>query len=386
MANADVDAHDGSLRTRFALFHPVSSGIWTAECREATLKRSIHRTIHVVLPFRRRASTRPNGTGLLRIAVGVAASVGLTGCLFSSNATSGGNAAAPTTTVSGSALSGPPGAPTVPETGAPTVPLAQAEAAQLQVAAPTTVALVNALAPITSLLSSAAIGLRTPEAASRNLWDSWQDKDRERAVLYASIDAVNSLFALAWTPETLDQGCRPSSKATMAASCLFIQGTVVKVLEVAGNDKLGYKVVRVATGQQPLPEASVLPNADPNAVLPTMVPYPFDTGVPTTDATGAPVTPTFGNPGPSAGLPAAGGASGAPGASTVRAKPRTAKKPKAGSPTVTTRARSAAGGGGNGGATPTQPAVVAAQPTEAPAVPPNTGVPAGAPVVNQVEG
>ena len=313
---------------------------------------------------------------LCYLAVGVSLSTALTGCLFTSGPSSSG-VTSTTTSPTRPELAGVTGAvpigasaATVPDTyvpgqPAPTVPLAEAEAAQLKAAdAATTVpAALSPLAPITALLATAVKGLLTAEAASRNLWDSWQDKDWERASLYASTDAVKSLFALPWRPETVDHGCRPSPVPEMAARCLFVQGSVVKILDVKGSATEGYKVARVSTARQDTPIVSALPATpgDPSvSVDPNVVGSLPDAGIAAATGTGSdPVTtPT---------VPSARPATTSPRRSTSKAK----KSPATGA----SGAEVPAPAGDPSGNSPTTP-------TSRPA---GGGVPAGAPVVSQVE-
>ncbi len=348
----------------------------------------------------RREPVLRTGRILRWTAVGVTLSTVLTGCLFSSGSPSPkASVAAPDTTLPGSATVGivAPGAAgggavTVPDTyvpgqPAPTVPMAQAQAVQLEAANSTTTiaSAPNRLAPITSLLASAEKGLLTAEAASRNLWDSWQDKDRERAVLYASPEAVKSLFALPWRPETVDQGCRPSTRPEMAARCLFVQGTVVKILDVSGSTEQGYMVARVTTALQNAPTVSVLPTAP---LDPTVSVDPNLAGLPTTtvDPNVLVSIPDAGLPAGSvsdpAGIPATIPAAQRPsGTSVRRTKTTTTKK----SSTKTTKAP--AGDSSKSQDAPSAPADSPAETpaTQPPPAPPAGGVPAGAPVVNQVE-
>lgn len=260
----------------------------------------------------------------------------------------------------------------VPGQPAPTVPLAEAEAAQLAAANSTTSVAIAPLAPLTSLLATALTGLSTSEAASRNLWDSWQDKDYERAVLYASSEAVSDLFALPWTPETVNQGCGPSRSTEIAARCLFVQGTTVKVIDVAGSKTEGYKVSRVQTAQQDAPVMSVLPNSptNPNAVaggsggLVDPAQQPADPAVAPTIA-GAPVGKSQSARSQSGKGQESGTGKSSPSTTGSTAAPVKAKR------------------SGSVPATTGVPAVPAAAPATRP---PSAGVPAGAPVVNEVEG
>ena len=301
----------------------------------------------------------------------VAGSVVLSGCLFSSGSPpskpAGGGAVSPSATTAVGAATVPPAL--IPGQPAPTVSASEAEKAQLAVAAATTIpsAAPEALAPITSLLPTASRGLLTPEAAKRNLWDSWQDKDRERAALYAAPAAVSSLFALPWTPETVDQGCQNSIASGIAAVCLFLQGTTVKVLQITGSDATGYKVTKVTNAQQQLPPVVILPN--PTGPGGSTVP-----GV-AIDENGNLITPTesaltVATVAGAGGSPGSPGASGSLGSKGRRAKPATTK-PK--TVTNTTAPASSAD------------APVADAPPPASVAPP-AGVPAGAPVVNVVEG
>lgn len=348
----------------------------------------IRLTIYFVFPFPSPEPTcRRNGAYRLA-AVLVSCSVALTGCLFSggSSVSSGESRVGGTTTTAvGTPSDASLSAATVPDSSpapgqpAPTVSPSEAEAAQLAVAASTTSSIPRAISPITSLLPTASSGLRTPEAASRNLWDSWQDKDRERAVLYASVDAVNALFVLPWTPETVDQGCHTGGGAGVAATCLFVQGSVVKVLNVAGSADFGYKVDRVTTARQNTPLVSILPNISTDPFGATSV-VPIG---PVIDENGNLVDPALsGSTGVSAatvvGTPAGatGGTSSGGPSTQNRSRSRRPKSP------TTVKSRTAKPATSDGGAAPSP----TADATPASTSPSNTGVRTGAPVVNQVEG
>ena len=327
--------------------------------------------------LRPRERTHPSERLLRYLAVGMTLSTALTGCLFSSGPSSSGVTSTTTSStrpeVAGvtGAVSVGAGAATVPDTyvpgqPAPTVPLAEAQAAQLKAAdsATTVPAALSPLAPITALLATAQKGLLTAEAASRNLWDSWQDKDWERASLYASTDAVKSLFALPWRPETVDHGCRPSPVPEMAARCLFVQGSVVKILDVKGSAGEGYKVARVSTARQATPVVSALPVT------------PGDPSVS--------IDPDVAGPLPDAGIAATPGAGSVP---VPTPTVLSARRPATTSPRQSAaKTKKSPATGASGGQVPPPTADPSGDaPTTPTSRPAGGGVPAGAPVVSQVE-
>lgn len=112
--------------------------------------------------------------------------------------------------------------------------------APLSTVSPTSVAAV----PATTIVRSAfEMGLDTPEAAAKNLWDAWRDDDRPRALAAAESVAVNTLFQDNWGPEVAEQGCVPVI-ADSVYRCAFVQGSAARLVEVravAGR----YRAIRV---------------------------------------------------------------------------------------------------------------------------------------------
>ncbi len=87
------------------------------------------------------------------------------------------------------------------------------------------------------------MGLDTPEAAAKNLWDAWRDDDRPRALAAAESTAVDALFEDNWGPEVAEQGCVPVVPDSVYR-CAFVQGSAARLVEVrsiAGR----YRAIRV---------------------------------------------------------------------------------------------------------------------------------------------
>ncbi len=89
------------------------------------------------------------------------------------------------------------------------------------------------------------VGLRTPQSAARNLWDAWRDQDRPRALLYASVEAVDKLFDWTWVPQVRQAGCTPLEKNWL---CRFEGPKQRWDATIRGDADAGYRVtaVRVA--------------------------------------------------------------------------------------------------------------------------------------------
>jgi hypothetical protein len=86
-------------------------------------------------------------------------------------------------------------------------------------------------------------GLETAEAASQNLWDAWRDDDRTRALSYASVKAVDTLFLTKWGPEVRNQGC---GIADEIPRCVYTLRGGARVV-VMGFAPSGYFAERVET-------------------------------------------------------------------------------------------------------------------------------------------
>lgn len=198
------------------------------------------------------------------VAVGIA-------CLFVVSSCTGGGESAPASEATGSAVPNPSTSSTLPISPnvAPTVP-----------AGPTTLVAVSTTMP--------GRGLETVEAANQNLWDSWRDDDRIRAELYASREAVETLFLTRWGPENRNQGCAVSSVRTR---CLFTLKDGARLVVADGSETTGYRVVEVQViGKLPTPnrlQSDVVDTAPVGAldsvpdVAPTIEPsvsVPLDAG------------------------------------------------------------------------------------------------------------
>jgi hypothetical protein len=91
--------------------------------------------------------------------------------------------------------------------------------------------------------SAYELGLDTPEAAAKNLWDAWRDDDRERALMAADNAAVTTLFSDNWGPEVAEQGCVPVVPDSVYR-CAFVQGAAARVVEVRSVGGR-YRAIRV---------------------------------------------------------------------------------------------------------------------------------------------
>ena len=115
------------------------------------------------------------------------------------------------------------------------------------------------------------VGLATPQAASRNLWDGWRDDDRERALLYATPRAVTIVFARRWSSDVQLQACSivglgdPSVEGSKDEfDCIYRYGGSDDAVHVrvAGDPEAGYRVVGaerfgvIATTTEPLLDAT----------------------------------------------------------------------------------------------------------------------------------
>jgi hypothetical protein len=120
----------------------------------------------------------------------------------SSGAALGGTAtpsAAPVPTLPGSV-------PTIPPDGA------------VPVAAPVPVVAVEVT---TTTTPPVILGLKTPQAASRNLFDAWRENDRSRARRFALSSVVDVMFRQPWGAEVQDDGCSETGK-TQSFRCAFV--------------------------------------------------------------------------------------------------------------------------------------------------------------------
>jgi hypothetical protein len=156
---------------------------------------------------------------------------------------------------SGVAVSAPvptlPGSvPTIPPDGA--VPVAVPVPVVAVVATPTTAP------PI-------ILGLKTPQAASRNLFDAWKENDRARALRFATAAAVEVVFRQAWGAEVQDDGCSETSNPT-SYHCAFVGDEIAWIVVVdqrmgpSGREFVPTRTIRTGTKN-----SSNFPYAPPTA-------------------------------------------------------------------------------------------------------------------------
>jgi hypothetical protein len=102
-------------------------------------------------------------------------------------------------------------------------------------------------APVPTLPEDALpeLGLATPQSAARNLWDSWRDRDRPRALLYASPGAVDRLFDWTWVPQVRQAGCTPIEAGWL---CRFEGPKQRWDSSIDGDPVRGYRVVGLRIG------------------------------------------------------------------------------------------------------------------------------------------
>ncbi len=122
------------------------------------------------------------------------------------------------------------------------------------------------------------LGLDTPEAAAKNLWDSWRDDDRSRALIAADEQAVNTLFADSWGPEVDEQGC-VAVVTDVRYRCAFVQGNSARIIEVdllAGRYRVTavQRIGELATSAGPQVGNRAGPAGGPTTVPITRAPRP----------------------------------------------------------------------------------------------------------------
>ncbi len=133
-------------------------------------------------------------------------------------------------------------------------------------------------AATTIVRTSYQMGLDTPEAAAKNLWDSWRDDDRSRALIAADEQAVNTLFADSWGPEVDEQGCI-ALVADVRYRCAFVQGNAARIIEVtllAGRYRVTgvQRIGTLATSAGPQVGNRAGPVGGPTTVPVTKAPRP----------------------------------------------------------------------------------------------------------------
>ncbi len=161
---------------------------------------------------------------LLRVALGLAALIGVVSFM----SISGSSRTDPGSTTTGASTTSPIGvADLAPSTSSP-------DASPL--------AVVATLAPE----AIPVVGLRTPQAAARNLWDAWRDRDRPRALLYAAPEAVDNLMEWTWIPQVRQAGCTPLETVWL---CRFEGPKHRWDASIVGDAEVGYRVRTLRVGE-----------------------------------------------------------------------------------------------------------------------------------------
>jgi hypothetical protein len=354
---------------------------------------------------------------------------------ITSGAISGGGASASGAVAGVVAVSSP--VPTLPGS-VPTVP----PDGVVPVAAPVPVV---AVTPTTT--PPVILGLKTPQAASRNLFDAWKENDRARALRFAFAEAVDVVFRFPWGAEVQDDGCSETSNPT-SFHCAFVGDEVALIVVVdqrigpTGREFVPIRTIRTGAKNNPgLPYAPPTPDAvDPAATSgatdssgPTTTIDPLAGDEPLVDPAGTPdltdpaiVDPSLLDPagaaaalaeptgdngsvdaGAGAGVVAGAGASGSGSGSGAKpsmgSKPKPPKKKKStvrrpksavssSKSAASTDAGSSTGAGSSEStkpakkAAPDQPATPESSGAAEPAAPSGGAVKAGSPPVNQVDG
>lgn len=156
---------------------------------------------------------------------------------------SGVAAASPVPTLAGSV-------PTIPPDGA------------VPVAAPVPVVAVE-VTPTT--VPAIILGLKTPQAASRNLFDAWKENDRARARRFATSAAVEVIFRQAWGAEVQDDGCSETSNPT-SFHCAFVGDEIAWIVVV--DQRLG------PSGREFVPTRTIRTDAKSGSSLSYAPPVP----------------------------------------------------------------------------------------------------------------
>jgi hypothetical protein len=122
-------------------------------------------------------------------------------------------------------------------------------------------------------------GLDTPQAASRNLYDAWRENDRIRALDFASLAAVDTLFSQTWGAEIGDDGCI-ATPSPEEFRCIYVRERKAWVAVIVGNRERGFRTREVisvtrsassVTGNLGAPTSTILDslggaNPDPAAI------------------------------------------------------------------------------------------------------------------------
>ena len=315
----------------------------------------------------------------------------------------------------------PGSVPTIPPDGA--IPVAAALPVVAVEVTPTTVP------PV-------ILGLKTPQAASRNLFDAWKENDRARAKRFAASSAVEVIFRQPWGAEIQDNGCSETGDP-QAFHCAFVgdlKAWIVVVNQRTGPSGREFIPTRTivtdtkraigsyappsastADDSSPIPpfDAAVL-EADPALADPALGPDPLAPLVDPAEipgsATSAIADPSLIDPNGAAAelakaaaeeasLPTIPTAGAAGSGSAARPAPKTPKKKKSTVRRPKSAVSSSKSATSTDAAAPPEPVqtrkkamVVTDQPSQPPAAQPAApagaagAVNAGAPPVNQVEG
>ncbi len=310
---------------------------------------------------------------------------------------------------SGGAVGGSSPVPTLPGS-VPTIPPEGA----VPLAAPVPVV---AVTPTTT--PPVILGLKTPQSASRNLFDAWKENDRARALRFASAAAVDSVFRTPWGAEVQDDGCAETSSPT-SFHCAFVGDEFAWIIVVdqrigpTGREFVPTRTIKTGVKSNsakllPSPDA-IDPTGTSSSPSPTTTIDPLAGDDPLVDPASTPdladpaiIDPSLLDPaGAAAALAESTGDSASVGSGAKPSASPTTKPPKKKKSTVR-RPKSAVSSSKSAVSTdvpagaakktpterPAQPAQPAAQPSggaSEPAVPTGGAVKAGAPPVNQVEG
>jgi hypothetical protein len=214
-----------------------------------------------------------------------------------SGSVSASGASASEASAPGGAVGGSSPVPTLPGS-VPTIPPEGA----VPVAAPVPVV---AVTPTTA--PPVILGLKTPQSASRNLFDAWKENDRARALRFASAAAVDAVFRTPWGAEVQDDGCSETSNPT-SFHCAFVGDEIAWIIvvdqrigptgrefvptrtmktEVKGNTSRLASPDSSLTYAPPTPDA-VVPSGTPSSPGPTTTIDPLAGDDPLVDPAGTP--------------------------------------------------------------------------------------------------
>jgi hypothetical protein len=103
-------------------------------------------------------------------------------------------------------------------------------------------------APVATLSCPTATGAaaQDPPQAARCLYRAWQAGDRSMAAVYASLDAVDILFARPWSPPAAAYtGCAPAIDIVDFWKCRFVQQGAGTMVFTVRRSEGGWRVTAV---------------------------------------------------------------------------------------------------------------------------------------------